>query len=188
MRADGATQHPIASLARLGLTAGRMLQLLPLGQLVALEESRRLVVLRTDGSVFASTLLPRGRTRVDGISSQLSAAPDARAVAYTVTRGNTAYASNGSETVYLLNPGSRAARAVHTERVAFAVCERGANLAWHGRWLLYSASEGNTALIDTGRPGRAIELTQIVRRLPGLSSDEGNLDFSAFWSGQPSGR
>jgi hypothetical protein len=144
-------------------------------------------VLRSDGTVFAATALPHGRGRVDGISSQLSVAPDARAVAVTATRGNTAYGSNGSETVYRLTPGSHAARAIHSERVAFAVCERGANLAWHGRWLLYNASEGNTAIIDTAQPRHPIELTRIVRRLPGLSSDEGNLDVSAFWSGQPLG-
>lgn len=76
---------------------------------------------------------------------------------------------------------------MHTERVEFAVCERGADLAWHGRWLLYSASEGNTAVIDTTSLQHVIKLTGIVRRLPGLSDDEGNLGFSAYWSGQPRG-
>jgi hypothetical protein len=37
---------------------------------------------------------------------------------------------------------------VHTERVDFKVCERGASLHWHGEWLLYSNSEGNVAAID----------------------------------------
>ncbi len=187
VRAEGGSQRRIATLADLGLAAGRFLQLQPLGQLVALQTATRLVVLRSDGAVFAATRLPRGRTRVDGVSSQLSATPDARAVAFAATRGNTAYGSSGSETVYLLTPGSRAARAIHSERVAFAVCERGATLAWHGHWLLYSASEGNTAVIDTARPRHAIELTRIVRRLPGASGGEGNLDFSASWSGPPTG-
>jgi hypothetical protein len=186
-RTAGASQHPIASLARLGLSAGRALQLQPLRRLVAIRDGHRLVVLRMDGTVFASTSLPHGRTRHDGISSQPSAAPDARAVAFAATHGNTAYGSSGSETVYLLTPGAHAARAIHTERVAFAVCERGADLAWHGRWLLYSASEGNTAVIDTRRPQQAIELTRILRRLPGLSDDEGNLDFSASWGGHATG-
>lgn len=188
VRAQGATQRSIAVLARLGISATRNLRLQPLGQLLALQERRRLVVLRADGSLFASATLPGSRTRVDGISSQLTAAPDGRAVAFAATSGNTAYGSDGSETVYLLGPGGHAAVAVHREQVNFAVCERGADLAWHGRWLLYSASEGNTALIDTSRPRRTtIKLTRIIRRLPGLASDEGNLDFSAFWSGQPTG-
>lgn len=185
--ADGAHERALSSLARLGLTAGKNLQLQPLGRLVALRDNRRLVVLRSNGSVFASTRLPHVRTGADGISSPLTVAPDARAVAFTATRGNTADGSSGTETVYLLAPGSRVARPVHTERVRFAICERGADLAWRGRWLLYSASEGNTAVIDTAGPRRAVELTRIVRRLPGLSGGEGHLSFSAFWSGQAGG-
>lgn len=189
VRADGVHERALSSLARLGLTAGGSLQLQPLGRLVALRDGRRLVVLRTDGRVFASTRLPHGRAGADGISSQFTAAPDARAVAFTATFGNSAYGSSGSESVYLLGPGSHTARAVHTERVRFAICERGADLAWHGRWLLYSASEGNTAVIDTARRRRAVELTTIVRSLPGLSGGEGNLSFSAFWGGgRPSTR
>jgi hypothetical protein len=137
--------------------------------------------------VFASTLLPRGRTRVDGISSQLSAAPDGRAVAFTSTRGDTAYGSRGTETVYLLRSGSDAAQPIHTERVDFAACERNADLAWHGRWLLYGASEGNTAIIDTSRPRQAIELARIVEGLPGVGGDEGDLDVSVSWTGRPTG-
>jgi hypothetical protein len=186
VRAEGAVQRRIASLARLGLTTGPRLQLQPLGSLVALEDAHQLVVLRTSGAVFASTPLPRGGTRHDGISSQLSAAPAGRAVAFTATRGNTAYGSRGSETVYLLRPGARSAKAVHTERVNFAVCERGADLAWHGRWLLYSAGEGNAAVIDT-RERHVVALSRIVRRLPGITDDEGNLGFTAFWSGHPTG-
>lgn len=181
VRADGAEQRPIASLARLGLAAGRALQLQPLGRLVALTDRRRLVVLRPDGSLFAAARLPRGRTRVDGISSQIAAAANAQGVAFTATRGNTAYGSQGSETVYLLRPGAQSARAVHTERVRFAVCERGAGLQWHGRWLLYAASEGNTSIVDASHPQHAIDLARTVRRLPGTSGDQGRLDFSAYW-------
>jgi len=49
----------------------------------------------------------------------------------------------------------------------FNVCGHGANLSWHGSWLLYSASEGSTALIDT-RAGRTIGIGSLVRRLPGF--------------------
>jgi hypothetical protein len=187
VRADGAAQQPIASLARLGLPAGRALQLQPLGRLVALTDRHHLVVLRRDGSVFAAARPPRGRTRVDGISSQLAAAPNAQAVAFTATRGNTAYGSNGRETAYLLQSGTHIARAVHTERVSFAVCERGASLQWRGRWLLYAASEGNTSIIDTSRPHHAIDLARTVRRVPGTSGDQGHLDFTAYWTGNPTG-
>src|SRR5207302_41252 len=90
VRTAGGSQHPIASLSQLGLSAGRALQLQPLGRLIALQDGHRLVVLRGDGTVFASTSLPHGQTRRDGISSQASAAPDARAFAFAATHGNTA--------------------------------------------------------------------------------------------------
>jgi hypothetical protein len=187
VRADGRAQRPIASLSKLGFPRRGYLQIQPLGKLIALESALRLVVLHSDGTLFASTRLPHGRTRHDTISSQLAASPSAQAVAFTATRGNTAYGSNGIETVYLLRPGDRAARLIHREWVSFAICERGASVAWHGRWLLYSASEGNTAVIDTDRPRHVLELTRLVRRLPGLASDEGNLDLTVSWARQPTG-
>lgn len=78
---------------------------------------------------------------------------------------------HGVETVYLLRPGARAAVPVHRERLRFNVCGHGAQLSWQGRWLLYSTGEGNTALIDSVS-GRSIELTSLVRHLPGFSGDD----------------
>lgn len=187
IRAHGAEQQRLAALARLGLSPGPDLQLQPLGRLVALRDARRLVVLRENGSAFAATRLPSARARADGVSSAISAAADAHEVAFTATRGNSAYGSSGTESVYLLGPGARSARVLHTERVRFAVCERAADLAWHGRWLLYSASEGNLAIIDTSGPHRAVELGRVVRSLPGTGDDQGALDFSASWGGHPTG-
>src|SRR5438093_10832744 len=106
--------------------------------MIALRDSHRLVVLGPDGSFVSSALLPRPRTRVDGALGAL-AADRAGDVAFTATRGNTGHGSTGSETVYLLPAGARAAQAIYRARVDFAVCERQASLAWHGRWLLYSA-------------------------------------------------
>jgi hypothetical protein len=69
---------------------------------------------------------------------------------------------------------------VHRERVAFAPCERGASLDWHGHWLLYSATEGNLAAIDTTGAHRTVELRRLVKALPGTQER-----FSASWSEQP---
>lgn len=177
----GGSERALADLGKLAL-ALRDLQILPLRRLVGLEDSHRLVVLHQDGSAFASTLLPRGPRRADGVSAQPVAAPDASAVAFAATNGNTAYGSRGSETVYLLRAGATAAQPIHSERVQFAICERGADLAWHGAWLLYDASEGNTALIDT-RSGHAIELTRLVHRIAHpYASNEGDLNFNIAWS------
>jgi hypothetical protein len=180
MRARGSRSQRLWRLARLGLSAGRNLQVQALGRLVALRDEHRLVVLRPDGSLFAATRLPQGRARADGISSSITAAPGARAVSFTATRGNT-HASPGTETVYLLRAGGRVAIAVYRERVEFALCERGADVEWHGRWLLYSASEGKLVAIDTGGAHRAIHLSRLLGKLPGTGGDEGNLNFSAAW-------
>jgi hypothetical protein len=181
LRTDGAGPVGFATLARLGLS--RRPELDPLGRLLALRDQRRIVVLRRDGSLFASTALPRRGSRVDGVSSALVAAPDGRSVAFAVTRGNTAYGSRGAETIYLLRAGTRRAEAVHRQRLRFAICERGAALAWRGRWLLYSASEGNVVVLDGAGRRRARNLTRTVLSLPGTRGGEGHANVEASWGG-----
>jgi hypothetical protein len=177
-RFDGARISRLANLA--SLRVGRRPQIEPLGRLVGLHSRRRLVVLRDDGSVFASTALPGPLGRADVVSSALAADARASAVAFSVSRGNSAYGSRGSELVYLLTPGATAARVVFRERLTFAVCERAASLSWRGRWLLYSSSEGRVALIDTRRPARSLDLSETVARLPGMGGGEGRFD--AAWA------
>jgi hypothetical protein len=175
-RFDGARVMRLATLT--SLRVGRRPQIEPLGRLVGVHSASRLVVLRPDGRVFASTTLPRPARRADMVSSALAAGGDADAVAFTVTHGNTAYGSRGSEIVYLLRPGTAAARVVFRERLRFAVCERQAELSWRGRWLLYSTSEGHVALVDTSRPAQSADLSETVARLPGMAGEEGRFDAS----------
>jgi hypothetical protein len=177
-RFDGARVTRLATLT--ALRVGERPQIEPLGRLVGVHSSSRLAVLRPDGRVFASTALPRPARRADVVSSALAVDGDADAVAFTVTHGNSAYGSRGSELVYLLRPGEAAARVVFRERLRFAVCERAAELAWRGRWLLYSTSEGRVALIDTRRPARSVDLSETVARLPGMGGGEGRFD--AGWA------
>jgi hypothetical protein len=101
MRFDGARVTQLATLAALGL--GRRPEIEPLGRLVGLHSAQRLVVLRDDGRLVAATPLPRPLKRADVVSSALAAIADA--VAFTVSRSNTAYGSSGSELVYLLRRG-----------------------------------------------------------------------------------
>jgi hypothetical protein len=180
LRTDGSTPVVFANLSQLGLS--RRPELDPLGRLFALRDQRRIVVVRRDGSLFSSTALQRSRSRVDGVSSPLAASPDGRSVAFTLTRGNTAYGSRGSETVYLLRAGTRRAERLRIERLRFAVCERGADLAWHGRWLLYSASEGNVVVLDSRGRRRALDLTRTVLGLPGSGGGEGHANVTASWA------
>jgi sugar lactone lactonase YvrE len=180
MSALGTSIRRLASLAALGISPGPWLQ--SLGRLLELQDNSRLVVVRPDGSEFAWTQLPRTQGQAESISSSLVVAPRGNAVAFTAAAGesndpNSARRARGTETVYLLRPGGRVAVPVHSERVDFKVCERGASLQWHGKWLLYSNSEGNLAAIDTSGHD-AIELSGLVHGLPGTRDG-----FSASWGG-----
>ena len=88
MAARGARTQRLASLAGLGM-ADAWMQPVGGSRLVELQDNRRLEVLRPDGSVFASTPLPRAGRRSESISSALVAAPDASAVAFTGASGET---------------------------------------------------------------------------------------------------
>jgi hypothetical protein len=167
---DGISVRELGSLRKLGLTA-KFPVVEPLGRLVALRDQRHLVVLDHDGHVVARTPLPRWKTRVDGISSAVVANAAATAVAFTATSGNTAYGSRGSETVYVLRAGEARARPVLSERLDFKVCERMADLSWHGRYLLYSNTELRAAVVDVSGHAAPVELSPAIARLPGLKRD-----------------
>jgi hypothetical protein len=179
--AHGARTWRLGSLRDFGMSANTWM--VPLGGLVELQGERRLVLVRPDGSLFASTALPRDQGQPDGPSSQLEIAPSADAVAFTVALGrsedpSTTRRARGTEIVYLLRAGAHTATPVHVEHVTFAVCERGASLQWHGSWLLYSNTEGNLAAINTAGTRRTLELSSLVRGLPG--TEHGIL---ASWNG-----
>jgi hypothetical protein len=179
---NGSRPALLARVSELGLTGPPALE--APGPLVALLDRHRLVVLRADGSPFASTQLPRRKKRTDGVSSAVTTDAEADAVAFTATNGNTALGSTGTETTYLLRAGDTAATAIHNERIDFAVCERIAELDWHQRWLLYSASEGNVAAVDTNGVSPTVNLSAFARALPGTEDDdsEGGLDIEASWA------
>ena len=171
---DGARPRQIAGLYRLGVRGTPQIE--PLGRLVAVRDQRRLVVVRYDGSLMASTALPRRPKPADMVSSSVVANQAGTAVAFTATKGNTAYGSSGRETVYVLEGGDGQARPMLTEPVTFKVCERTASLSWHGRRLLYGNSERQAAIVDVSRERPALELSDLVARLPGPSGDDGRFD------------
>jgi hypothetical protein len=152
------------------------------GGLIGLVAPHRVAVLRSDGSLFASATFPRGRRWNAAGNSGLVADPEGRAVALTLTVGNTGYASHGAEWLLVLREGDRAARVLHRERLRFAVCERWTTLAWHGRWLLYSSTEGHALALDTGRR-TLVDLTPLMARLPGARPNgELKVEVAARWA------
>jgi hypothetical protein len=170
MRADGSRVQRLASLATLGMSQDSWLQ--PVGGPLELQDNRRMLILRANGSVFASTPLPQRDGEAGSLSASPVPGPDSDAAAFTVAYGqsvdrNAAAWVHGEETVYLLRSGARTAAPLHTEDVNFRVCERGAGLQWHGNWLLYTNSEGNVVLIDATGAHPAIDLTAAVAGLTG---------------------
>ena len=97
-------------------------------------------------------------------------------VAFTATKGNNAYGSSGTETVYLLPRGAHSAQPLYRKRIAFAVCERQATVAWRGAWLLYTTSEGYAVALNAATR-RAVDLSSTIARLPGMDAQ----DFTAKW-------
>jgi hypothetical protein len=172
-RFDGRRLRTLLRLKTVGLSTPLTIQ--PAGGFVALRGQRRLVVVGSDGAVISSTALPHLKLRTDRVSSD--AAADARGdVAFTATRGNTAYGAKGTETVYLLPRGAHSAQPLYRKRIAFAVCERQATVAWHGTWLLYTASEGYAVAVNAATR-RAVDLSSTIARLPGMDTE----DFTASW-------
>lgn len=184
MRARGLRVRRLVQLRRLGLSTDTWLQ--ALGPLVELQDNDRLVMVRPNGSVYASTPLPRSHGQADTISSSVAFAPRDTAVAFTAATGladdpNSGRSTPGSETIYVLRRGARAATPVHRERVEFPPCVgEGATLQWQASWILYNGADDHAAAFDTAFPEHAIELGRLIRRLPGTRDG-----FTAYWSDQP---
>ena len=181
VRVDGRRRTDLADLAALGLPLTSWVEPLASG-LIGLTAPHRVVVLRPDGSLFASARFPpSGRWNAAG-SSGLVADPAGHAVAFTLTEGNTGYASRGAEWLLALREGDRTARVLHRERLRFAVCERWTTLAWRDGWLLFSSTEGHSFALDSGRRTR-VNLTPLVARLPGgMPNGERKVEVAVRWA------
>ncbi|MBV9366539.1 MAG: hypothetical protein JO046_02250 [Solirubrobacterales bacterium] len=179
MWAHGGVNEPLASLRRLQLPVRKPdVELDPLGRLVELLTNQRLILLNLDGSLFAETKLPAPAGELAGT---VAVAPDGRAVAYTSLSNSGSSGSTGTETVYVLRAGGHIATAVRREHAPDSGCVIQADIQWHGRWLLYSATGGYLSVVDSTARRPATELTNIARRLTSPSSSA----FSAYWSGEP---
>jgi hypothetical protein len=168
---DGTAVRQLGTLYDYGLSART--SLIALHDHLVLADAKRLVVLGSDGSLLSSTALPRPANAPHSRASTLSGALAESAngtIAFTATRGD------GFEDVYLLPAGTDAASMVYREAVTYVVCEHTTQLAWRGSWLLYSASEGYAAAINTPDPATSLDLSALMHRMPDI---RGGID--AIW-------
>jgi len=156
-RTDGATTVRLASTDSLGLRGYPGIYPLDGGLIELLSRDWHSVILRDDGSVFATASAPTDGS-VSGFGDQVGA-PDGSAVAYVLTREEPPQPS----TVFVLRAGDRRGQAVY--RVPAG---KGLPPSWHGSWLLFTDAEDGLAVIDPEGGRDAIDLTQIGRRLEAL--------------------
>jgi hypothetical protein len=135
----------------------------------------------SEGRRYSRRLGPaRLRPRRVGANSGFVEQPATGAVAFTATEGYSGYVEPGYESVYVST--GRGTREILRRRLTFTLCGRGVQLAWRGSWLLYGAGEGVAAAIETVS-GRVIDLTGLLRRLPGArASSHGNRVMSVNWA------
>lgn len=168
VRTDGRSSRRLAELRPLGFSFGNTWIQTLSGGLVAVLDGHRVAVVRGDGSLFAHVAFGRRST----VAATSGLVAGAGGVAFTVTRGR-----RGPEDVYVLRAGdSRATRLLH-ERLRFAGCGRWADLAWHGHWLLYAATEGPVVVVDAAAPSASLDLSRWVRALPGLEGQPPRLEW-----------
>ena len=170
VRTDGRRRAVLASLPALGLPRNPQLQLDPSG-LIIVASRQRLVVLRHDGSVFATTRYPD----VEGILygfPDVAVAPGRVAFAIQLwDEGGTGVLKQ--ESVFVLREGATTATRVLDEPTDYFGCGWTSSLAWHGSWLLYWDVLTRVVALDADGLGR-VDLSATAQALPG------GLDF-AVW-------
>ncbi len=155
MRTDGRETIRLSDYRTLGFSRQPSMYLLSAGLIELLSRSWREVILRLDGSVFATASAPADGS-VAGFGDQV-ASSDGRAVAYVLEE-----TQGGGATVYVIREGDQQGRPVYRlDR------DKGVLPEWHGRWLLYAPPDAPAAAIDTTGRHPPIELPTLAPWLPG---------------------
>jgi hypothetical protein len=169
IRTDGRQTRKLADLRSLGLARHPWLEVLPRG-LVRISSGNRMLLVRRDGTRFASAWLgrPTRGNLGETIVSSLILLPAERGVVFVVNSRRT---ENGSavDRVLLLERGHRKPRVLYERRAIPLQCGYWANLSVHGNSVLYWQS-GGRALVALNPLGRraSVDLWPVLLRTPGF--------------------
>ena len=181
VRSDGRVRRKLADLGALGFGRSFELQLLPT-DLLAISTSQRTTILRSDGSVFATTRYPAAHGLTYGFPS-FAVGPEG--VAFAMSLWDSASVHEREE-VFLLRAGDTLATPLLSEKTElFGDCGWFVQLEWQQAWLLYTDTLTNVVALDTA-DGTMIDLTATAQDLPGVIPDpsgNGQTGFEfAVWS------
>jgi hypothetical protein len=127
-----------------------------------------ITITRRNGALVARASWARSR-RVAS-DSGVSVSSNRRAFAFRLTDAHPG-ARSSRATVYVLRAGANKAQAIYRHRLGPSGCAVGASLNWHGRFLLYSSTDGRKVVLDTA-DNHVIDLTRLARGLPHRNQGE----------------
>jgi hypothetical protein len=142
--------------------------------LLVFNGQRSITVTSLAGKLIARARWPR--TPIANFDSGLSVSPDGRSFAFRLSNAHPG-AGHGVAVVYALRAGQSQARAIYRHRLGSSGCAVGAGMAWHGRYLLYSSTDGQQAVLDT-RGGRQISLMPLLHRIPQRGRSQ---TYNVYW-------
>jgi hypothetical protein len=142
--------------------------------LLVFNGQRSVTITSLTGSLIARARWPR--TPIDNFDSGLSVSPDGRSFAFRLSNAHPG-ARRGEAVVYALHAGQSRARAIYRHRLGASGCVVGAGMEWHGRYLLYSSTDGQQDVLDS-RGGRPISLMPLLHRIPQRGRSQ---TYNVFW-------
>lgn len=131
------------------------------GNLLLFVGSRDFTVTRPDGTVVAHTAWLESAGHLD---SGVAVSADGSAFAYRLSDARPG-AKSGTAVVYLLRAGAAQPSVLYRDQLGPIGCGVGANLSWHGQFLLYGRT-GNTLAVINTTTSQVKVLTRLIRRLP----------------------
>jgi hypothetical protein len=130
--------------------------------LLVFNGQRSITITGLTGKLVARDRWPR--TQIDNLDSGLSVSPDGRSFAFRLSNAHPG-SRHGEAVVYALHAGQSHARAIYRHGLGPSGCVVSAGMEWHGRFLLYSSTDGRQAVLDT-RGGAQISLMHLLHRIP----------------------